>query len=468
MRPTALPSPHQSASPSNSRPASRANNVATSSNASAQQSPARTNNKTKRTGTRGNALGGSSTADASSPSTKKKEVKIEEASSRDSAPSVPGLITLTKPLAQEAGIIDTPTRKQRTRDANNPRASNRKQGERPTTGSNKAKGATRSKETKHPDVETDPELLSRSAPLPSSTLSQQPHAEGNLDDDGLTWQQKLLGGGSQTKGKLKAAAKREGNRTVDVSSILEAEKPLNWQQELFGATSKAQRGPAFDVFADARDAETFGGDSGTEDAKAAKGTGKAGSRKSNKGKKAIVQHSDSIGDLSVEDVFNNPTSMRRSGSLKVENSQRQTSLPTTPAKKVHASAASKQTASSPAVAIPAHLAPPPRSNSASDDMAYAGPDFHNSPSAASLPAPRMRDRSSKSISSLAQASSSTAIAGGNIGQMSASTSNSSASEVPEEAMRRSSRGVTAPAAPEQPASAEKPATIENLLARLMR
>lgn len=210
------------------------------------------------------------------------------------------------------------------------------------------------------EIKADENQLSRSAPdSRSSSDWEMPHsAKVNKDANAaLTWQQQLLNsqapksaslekkkGGKKDKA-ANASVKSKGSQAVDVSKN-EVPSALTWQQELFGSNNKA-RGPAFDVFADERDAMTFGGN--------------VSSQPPNKGgKKKQRQRADSLGDINLHHNSDNAAHGRPSKpkngnqvQLGVINASSSPGPPTTPNK-----------------------------------LAYAGPNFHNSPSPASLPVPK--------------------------------------------------------------------------------
>ncbi|PWN32062.1 uncharacterized protein FA14DRAFT_162334 [Meira miltonrushii] len=216
------------------------------------------------------------------------------------------------------------------------------------------------------EIKADENQLSRSAPdshsssdwdMPQSTKA----AKDANSNAALTWQQQLLNsqapksaslekkkGGKKDKA-TNPSVKSKGSQAVDVSKN-EASSALTWQQELFGSNNKA-RGPAFDVFADERDAMTFGGNA-------------SGQPPNKGGKKKQRQRADSLGDI---DLHNNHNAAHGRPS-KPKNSTHSSS--------VHLGA--NGSSSSPS------SGPPTTPNK----LAYAGPNFHNSPSPASLPVPK--------------------------------------------------------------------------------
>ncbi|PWN23243.1 hypothetical protein BCV69DRAFT_113016 [Microstroma glucosiphilum] len=476
-----------------SRPLSRAGS--SSSARSSAKEP-----KTKRNTSRATGSEPASSASTNS-SSMKNEVKAAEVPQVVGS-STPGLISLSKPMGGDARATSSKTKKSRA-----------KQGQLVKVDSSDA--FPRSSST------ADAGVMSTSAPASS-------HTEGRVfeADGALTWQQQLMSGHSA--GKSKSTAGKKGGarlKSADSPANAEASKDTqNWQQSLLNSTSKAKRGPKFDVFADARDAETFGDSRSSElqrsgsigedvtrvkvvkKAAAARNTisrGSAASASSSHSKKSgdaqSLPTSDSVGDISVDDVFGNhqpAINMTRSvTAVSKPNagiSNQRNSLPAQPSTPIKRP--QSHPSSSPAI-IPStsahHLLPP----ASGADAAYAGPDFHNSPSAASLPAPTFKSSRASRTALQMQASAS----GGRLSTGSVSSSSLSSeegghgksAEVSASSSVRSLRGGTGAAAAHYSSSpnrqsdsdqispgneqqsapamgqANKSTTIENLLARMM-
>ncbi|WFD05007.1 hypothetical protein MVES1_000332 [Malassezia vespertilionis] len=160
---------------------------------------------------------------------------------------------------------------------------------------------------------------------------------------GLTWQQEMMTKSFHTAprhqekraGQPKQPATQKQNikkcDTVDSTPVA----AMTWQQQML--RQGARRGPTFDHPADARDAQTFGG----ANKKAA-----AGTMERRKGK-------------------NGAKNSASDGKNGAKGNAYDAKMPATPRK------------------------------GAMPDIAYAGPTFHNSPSAASLPAPRFSSKPTK-------------------------------------------------------------------------
>lgn len=214
------------------------------------------------------------------------------------------------------------------------------------------------------EIKAEENQLSRSAPDSHSSLDWDMPQSAKASKDvnsALTWQQQLFNsqapksatlekrkGGKRERGAAPSSAKSKSAQVLNDSKN-ETSSALTWQQELFGSNEKI-RGPAFDVFADERDALTFGGNTPPRN------PGK-------EGKKKQRQRADSLGDLHLH---NQGVAQARSNK-------------------------SKGSANSPFVHLGANEAssspssgPPTTPNK----LAYAGPNFHNSPSPASLPVPK--------------------------------------------------------------------------------
>lgn len=429
----------------------------------------------------------SSTKDTAQTSSKADEISVAPS-------STPGLLTLNKPLETAGAGAGAPSpSRSKPRNTKKKDSTAKRQ---PPADQRAAIDIPNTRSKSQPDSSAT-HGLSTSAPLPNATRASKkqqrdaavpPIAEADSDRvDALTWQQQLLGAGTSSKKKQQPAkdGKRNANKNKHhadsvqaQADALAAQSALTWQQELFNASSKVKRGPHFDVFADARDAETFGdaapsrpdslhrsGSVGTD--VQPQRSSRPASGKARKGKTPA----DGLAEISVDDVFNNspvraPASARpiaKSAGNEVQGHKRHPSLPMTPAKKT--SSAQLPYNSSPIGGV--HLAPP---SSSADIMAYAGPDFHNSPSAASLPAPKFMNRQSKQESQLTRARSAESTSPADSSSGEDEGDGDAADESMEMHMAsRSVRGATAPpdlVAPAPPAM-DKSATIENLLARLM-
>ncbi|CAO1620786.1 unnamed protein product [Parajaminaea phylloscopi] len=481
---TTVPSqhPHHLASSSRaSRQATSTSNTSTSkARAPKASKPAMVNAPPKRAGLR------SGTAHSSSRNTP----QPNETSFNVSASSTPGLLTLSRPT-NDGEQPAAASAKSSSRGRKAPRSvtiqgndsGNDTDGQGIHAPDPSAKARNTSVRAQPKGTQADAGSLSQSAPASSIRSShkaltseetgqhdwEMPAATSGSREV-LNWQQQLTATSKPKKAKKQPKQTAQPRPTSDSPA-----DALTWQQELLNPTSTARRGPHFDVFADAKDAETFGG-SGDELAHRSAGRQRAGSvgeqskraAKPAKGKKgsranALAQ---SVGDLSIDDIF---------GNAKASTAASGGSGPSTPAKRPPGKGSS-QSSSSPLIkvsSVPALGIP-----NGSTEAAYAGPDFHNSPSAASLPAPKFGSRQGKSVVSSLQRTGS---------HRSGTSSSSSSGEDAEGSVsgRRNMRGATAPPAPvaATPAGGEstlqavkpkptapdqdKSATIENLLARLM-
>ncbi|PWN51147.1 hypothetical protein IE53DRAFT_62325 [Violaceomyces palustris] len=406
----------------------------------------------------------------------------------------PGLITLSKPLS-EHGTSPSPLSQQKGKKGKSENkkggdARGRQQGSSSplTDGSAVAStpvkgGKAAKKGGKRPVSLLSEELFSRSAPSSSDAVQRPARRNGSPQQSesaneastpasGLTWQQELLNKSSVTKSSSdlslmgrKAGNKRSGSNapTSKLNDGNLAQPPiykdedtraLTWQQELLG--NKKRSGPQFDVFADAKDVETFGGLEGNskKDRRRAR-AGSVGAEQSvNQARAGKGGQKGADVPLFIDDLFNNNVNFSHHRGMS-HGAAATVAAPTTPAKGgLHAAAVA---------------------------LAYAGPNFHNSPSPASLPAPKFSNRFSKGLSYEQGAGTSS------------SDSSSSGSEDEYEAMR-SVRGTTAPAdvrtpskpssaptftveavrgCPDEPSAEPKPApmkpgaTVESLLARMM-
>lgn len=307
------------------------------------------------------------------------------AKSHQGKQNAPGLITLSRPPEQGAGGA-APSKKGPSK-----KKKNVAHAPEPPTAAKPRKHAEEAFPT-HSSVHQ----LSKSAP--SGTVQ-------DTNGSGLTWQQELLGSQKpDKKGERKGEKKKDKapnkkptkNKESEATSKSTSKESLTWQQEIFGTN---KRGPAFDVFADAKDIDTFGESKPSHlplKPKGKKGTGR--------------RRADSLGDSHKQ---------RTSSSL--------TGSPSTPNK-----------------------------------LVYAGPTFHNSPSAASLPQPKFKKRADApgNTSGLARYGDDT----------------SSSDETPDEdtsfVQSRHARGETAPPQLGHDNSTRlgdaHPQTVEALMARMMQ
>ncbi|SPO40664.1 uncharacterized protein PSFLO_06146 [Pseudozyma flocculosa] len=493
------------------------------------------------------------------------KISSQDMAAAQPASQVPGLLSLSKPLSElqddsSAGFSPAKGKKARS-DAANKRADGGQQRNRQqrsaspptdaaatTTAKNAhsggAKGASRSARRNNRGgadrADASVDLLSKSAP--SASLAHAKSAQKGAKaveaavatvaepSSGLTWQQEMLGFGSGTLGSKASADLRKtgssgggSNKRHVTSSIgpkhdgvlaqpqqiqISDSSALTWQQEQFGGAggggAKRRNGPQYDVFADARDAETFGGGSGcvlvegktrrraragsvgSGPSAAVAGKAANAAKASARGKQA---GGGSGGDvpLHIDDLFNSSSDHATSGKnhrrgqsaavsfASVENGLQQ--QPSTPAKKPHHHQPQQQQQSGQHPSVAAAIA-------------YAGPNFHNSPSPASLPAPKFSTRMNKVDNGSGSIPPSSLGAGSGSG--SGSSSSGSGSEDDEYEARRTIRSTTAPAEihlepPSPPAPAavavaakevpaahveakktiEPGATVESLLVRMM-
>lgn len=386
----------------------------------------------------------------------------------------PGLITLSKPLTQEL---------QTSKSSGSSRSRKGKETSKATTEHSLATPIKNGKSKKSKtSLKADPSLnlLSRSAPAEHGQQQgrMQGHDTGSTAENlGLTWQQELLASNnksspdvSQANGRRSARRTNHQNTTKHDGNLAQPQKveqgstALTWQQELFNA----QKHSDSDVFADARDAETFGDESASNNTgnvrKGSKRRPRAGSFGSGlpKGGKANskirnVDHPLHIDDLFDSSVSDLPATIK-SGSAEAKQTTQYPSAgapihydPSTPAKKIPVSQQQH-----PAVAAA---------------IAYAGPNFHNSPSPASLPAPKFHSRFGKT-NDQAAASSSSGDSGASDGEnelvrgVRKTTAPSQARSSAEEpvVMRPTTDDASSPATK---TTMQPGATVESLLARML-
>ena len=158
---------------------------------------------------------------------------------------------------------------------------------------------------------------------------------GGAPPNQMTWQQQMMTPSWNQAPRKKKEKNTEAPKKKEKTTAPAVEKVgsnMTWQQELFLQSKRV--GPAFDHAADARDEQTFGGESALRPKSAPPGTTGTPER-------------------------------RKAG--KSKGSNKNTRVPNTPQKK-----------------------------QGSAPVAYAGPTFHNSPSAASLPTPKFANRGARS------------------------------------------------------------------------
>jgi hypothetical protein len=278
------------------------------------------------------------------------------------------------------------------------------------------------------DIKGSEDMLSRSAPAASKDTQGEwdmpaHRATGAAAEAPLNWQQEMI---ASTPEKKKTGKKAAGSKHPSVQSQATgaaSKESLTWQQELLG--SNKPRGPTFDVFADARDVATFGTD-GEGPRKESKGKKQSGGRK----------RAESVGERAAH-LPSKPVLVQNNNPV-VKNRQ-ESGIPTTPNGK----------------------------------FAYAGPNFHNSPSPASLPVPKFLqqrgsgDMTKSNSSQFAKEAMMRRAANGSGLSNDGDTSISSEEGAEEDQTKRSTRGATAP--PEmQTEDRSSSRTIEDLLAKLMR
>ncbi|SOV07433.1 uncharacterized protein UDID_05124 [Ustilago sp. UG-2017a] len=484
---------HSTAPSVHSRPSSR---NSSHSNAAALASPS-TRSKSDKLAAKAaanvaNVLSGKKASAAKK--TAKAQQQAEASSINNDKPSTtPGLITLTKPMSDEMNASKQSHGVSRSKKGKEAKFATEEASATPIK-------ASRSKKSKSsPKADTSEMLLSKSAPSAPITHVQRPlrnkqAADSNAVEQsslGLTWQQEMFkqqasrsnvdlsqnGNGSRRPNKKAnaAASKHDGNLAHPQRVQDGRGSPaLTWQQELLAVKKRA--GPHFDVFADARDVETFGADDGPANGNVhsqSKG-GKRG-KGANKGRNNDMSHH-------IDDLFEsvNGDGMTKS---KLPQSQRNN----------HAANLHTQY---PQHGAPIHIAPStpvkkpanggqqqhPAVTAAS---AYAGPNFHNSPSPASLPAPKFQNRLDKNSSepdrgiqrpSSLAAGSSSDDSGSSDGEVLLSRGVRSTTAPPEVASTPSkspapaavpSTKVAAAVSPAPKPCVQPGATVESLLARML-
>lgn len=168
----------------------------------------------------------------------------------------------------------------------------------------------------------------------------------------MTWQQQMMSQSwnqAPRKKKEKSVKAEASSKKKDNPKLPATEKPgvqMTWQQELFQQSKRV--GPVFDHAADAKDVQTFGGDCAPSSKTASSGAASTPERRKNNKAKGSTKNRDAR-------------------------------APNTPQKQANA------------------------------PVAYAGPTFHNSPSAASLPTPKFASRTKSPLSEPASAGPSAAM-----------------------------------------------------------
>lgn len=463
---------YQQTSSAHSRPSSR---NSSQSNSSAVASPSNVKSESLAAKAASNVASGLSGKRASASKKAAKEQRSEERSASPKLPQTPGLISLTKPLTDEM-------------QASKPSASSRgRKGKETSKASIESSAGTpikngRSKKSKtSPNADPSPDLLSKSAPAEHGQQhprTQVHDTDSAADKPGLTWQQELLASNNrstpdvtQTNGRRPARKVNQQSTTKHDGNLAQPQKvgqdtaALTWQQELFNS----QRHNGHDVFADARDAETFGDEPSSHNPGSARKSSKrrprAGSFGSGtpKGGQANGKAHNADYPLHIDDLFDSSVS-DSPATTKVSSTQAKHHAQYPPA-----GAPIHYDLSTPAKKIPVSQQQHPAVAAA---IAYAGPNFHNSPSPASLPAPKFQSRLGKSANDRVAANSSSGDSGASDGETelvrgvrNTVTPAQARSSIEEPAATRS-------AANDSPAPSSKPsmqpgATVESLLARMM-
>lgn len=490
---------HSTAPSVHSRPSSRNSSHAHAPAVASPSTQAKTDKLAAKAAT--NVANGVSGKKASAAKKAAKAQQHAEASKPNDKPdNVPGLITLTKPMSEEMQASKQP--------ASKPKKAKEAKFATDEASATPIKTSRSKKSRSSPKADTSEMLLSKSAPsapfthVQRSAQNKQPDVDTVEQSSGLTWQQEMFknasksnvdlshnGNGSRRNKKANqhaSATKHDGNLAHPQKVQDGRDSPaLTWQQELLGA--KKRSGPHFDVFADPRDVETFGADDGSaqgnghSQSKSGKRRPRAGSFGSG-GQKNVKGANKGRGNdvpLHIDDLFEGA---KTDGMSKSKSAQSQRSNATN----LHTQF--------PSHGAPIHIAPSTPVKKANNGnhqhpvvaaaIAYAGPNFHNSPSPASLPAPNFQNRLSKNSSELERGSMRpSSLAAGSSGDSGASDD--------EAELTRGVRSTTAPAemtltpsktpapavvpshnvaAAESPApklSMQPGATVESLLARML-
>lgn len=515
---------HSTAPSVHSRPSSRNSSHTNSSSVASPSAQSKTEKLAAKASS--NVANGVSGKKASAAKKAAKSQQHSSAAADTSKPTdkpapVPGLITLTKPMTEEMQSSKQQQQQQPAGSSKSKKAKEAKFAADEAT-STPIKASRSKKSKSSPKADASEMLLSKSAP--SATLShvQQPaqnkqSSNGVEQASGLTWQQEMFknasksnvdlshhGNGSKRNNKKSnqhgAATKHDGNLAHPQKVQDGRDSPaLTWQQELLGA--KKRTGPHFDVFADARDVETFGADDGSAQGHG-QAHGKAGKRRprtgsfgsgapQKNGKGGSKGRNGNDVPLHIDDLFE---SAKADGMAKSKSTQSQR----------NAGAAGNGAhlhTQYPSHGAPIHIAPSTPVKKANNNnnnanqqhpavaaaIAYAGPNFHNSPSPASLPAPKFQTRLGKNSSELERGiMRPSSLAAGSSGESGGSDDDEGG-----EQLTRGVRGATAPAeltatpskaptpaavplyntaAAESPApkpSMQPGATVESLLARML-
>lgn len=498
MRPSHV---HPTAPSVHSRPSSR-NSSHASATSTASPSAQHKNDKLAAKAATNVASGLSGKKASAVKKAAKAQQQSEAALVKDQPTSTPGLITLTKPMTEEMQASK--------QSANQPKPKKVKDIKFDEASATPIKASRSKKNKSSPKADAAEMLLSKSAPsaplahAQRSTRSKQADVDGSEQpSSGLTWQQEMFkqqasrsnldlsnnGNGSRRQNKKAnqhASSKHDGNLAHPQRVQDGRDSPaLTWQQELLG--SKKRTGPHFDVFADARDVETFGAEDGAaqgnghQQGKAGKRRPRAGSFGSGGQQKNGKGSNKSRGNdvpLHIDDLFESAKADGMSKSKSTQSQHRNNNAahlytqypshgapihidPSTPAKK-----AANGNQQHPAVAAA---------------IAYAGPNFHNSPSPASLPAPKFGNRLGKTSSELERGSMRpSSLAAGSSGDSGASddeveltrgvrstTAPAEIASTPSKAPAVPSIGVAAAESPAPKPSMQPGATVESLLARML-
>ncbi|PWN42180.1 hypothetical protein IE81DRAFT_357595 [Ceraceosorus guamensis] len=330
---------------------------------------------------------------------------------------------------------------------------------------------------------------SAATPLASASVSEKNALAEAGNGGGLTWQQELLSGGKARNAETVSLRSVKKNNSVKRPAAAPATngkvksagaKDLTWQQALFNQPRSS--GPHYDFFADDRDAATFG--SGDERAVSApagrrRRADSLGASSRSKGTNAKGAKRPSAlaatDNLHVDDVFDNSRSPARSArkGVSVSAAAAPSTAPRTP--NSHKNKGTLLAAHQSPVNGRVSASSPISSSTAAAAVAYAGPNFHNSPSPNSLPAPKFNSKlRSSALASVGLKGSSSASGGeteSSEDESGAKTNGAmprqeSPSPEKEKTKHTSSLAPTS-ASRASGAATDRSATIESLLARMM-
>ncbi|CEH12722.1 Proline-rich nuclear receptor coactivator [Ceraceosorus bombacis] len=409
----------------------------------------------------------------------------------------PGLLTLSQPIA-----------------ANSAESSSKRKGKaasRPDAATANITGGASTKSSKRKSKKAPPprlldshgkdaalvgvtgSILSQSAPSAATPLASASVSEKNAlaeaGNGGLTWQQELLSGGKARNPETVSLRSVKKNNSVKRPAAAPAAnekvksagaKDLTWQQALFNQPRSS--GPHYDFFADDRDAATFG--SGDERAVSAvpgrrRRADSLGASSRSKGTNAKGAKRPSAlaatDNLLVDDVFDNSRSPARSArkGVSVSAAAAPSTAPRTP--NTHKNKGTLLAAHQSPVNGRASASSPISSSTAAVAVAYAGPNFHNSPSPNSLPAPKFNSKLRSSALASEGLKGSSSASGG---ETESSEDESGAkingamprqeSPSPEKEKTKHTSSLAPPSTSRASgAAADRSATIESLLARMM-